>query len=199
MITFLEGELAEKQPTRAVLALGGVGYEVVIPLSSYDRLPREKEACRLLIHDYIREDQHTLYGFCTEDERKTFGLLMTVSGIGPKIALSALSGLSVKQLRAAVVGGDAQKLSSVPGIGRKTAERIIVELRDRIGAGEAAAAVSGEDGKSPGNVEARDAVLALVSLGYKQNEARAMVEKTLASAPPQARADELVRKALAQG
>ena len=199
MITFLEGELVEKQPMRAILALNGVGYEVIIPLSSFDRLPGKKETCRLLIHDHIREDQHTLYGFWTEDERKTFILLMTISGIGPKIALSALSGLSVKQLRAAVVEGDAKKLSSVPGIGKKTAERIIVELRDNIGAGEAMAAVSEESGKLSGNIEVRDAILALVSLGYKQNEARTLIEKTLAAVPPPAKAEEMIRKALAQG
>jgi Holliday junction DNA helicase RuvA len=199
MITFLEGELVEKQPMRAVLALNGVGYEVIVPLSSFDRLPREKETCRLLIHDHIREDQHTLYGFWTEDERKTFVLLMTISGIGPKIALSALSGLSVKQLRAAVAEGDAKRLSSVPGIGKKTAERIIVELRDKIGAGEAMAAVSEEGGKVSGNIEVRDAILALISLGYKQNEARTMVEKALAAVAPPAKAEELLRKALAQG
>jgi Holliday junction DNA helicase RuvA len=200
MITFLEGELVEKQPMRVVLALNGVGYEVSIPLSSFDKLPREKEKCRLLIHDHIREDLHTLYGFCTEDERKTFVLLMTISGIGPKIALSALSGLSVRQMRAAIMGGDAQRLSSVPGIGKKTAERIIVELRDKIGAGEAAEAmIGGDDGRLAGNTEARDAVLALISLGYKQNDARLMIEKTLAAAGSSAKADELIRKALAQG
>ena len=135
MITFLEGTLVEKQPTRIVLAVHGVGYEVFIPLSSYDRLPEENAPCRILTHDHLREDAHLLYGFVTEAERGLFGMLLGISGIGPKTALSALSGLSVRDLKTAVVEGDVKRLSSISGIGKKTAERIVVELRHSLSAG----------------------------------------------------------------
>ncbi len=99
MITFLRGELVEKHPTRAVLDVGGVGYEVMIPLSSYDRLPGKDEDCRLLTYDYVREDTHTLFGFATAPERDTFVMLLSITGIGPKLALSALSGMAVRELK----------------------------------------------------------------------------------------------------
>lgn len=175
MITFLQGTIVEKQPTRVVLDVGGVGYEVLIPLSSYDRLPAKNESCRILTYDYVREDNHLLFGFMTKEERRMFLLLMGTSGIGPKLALSALSGLSVRELKAAVVEGDVKRLSSISGIGRKTAERIVVELRDKIGTGEALEAVSGAKEMSKDDMKVRDAVLALIALGYKQDVARKMV------------------------
>jgi len=172
MIAFLCGTLVDKQPTSIVIDVAGVGYEVFIPLSSYDRLPAAGEACRVLVHDYVREDQHVLFGFMTEPERRMFQLLLGTSGIGPKLALSALSGLSVRDLKAAIVDGDVKRISSISGIGKKMAERIVVELRHRFGAGEALEAVAGERDPSPDEVRLRDAVLALVALGYKQEEAR---------------------------
>lgn len=175
MITFLQGTIVEKQPTRVVLDVGGVGYEVLIPLSSYDRLPAKNESCRILTHDHVREDSHLLFGFMTKEERRMFVLLMGTSGIGPKLALSALSGLSVRELKAAVVEGDVKRLSSISGIGRKTAERIVVELRDKIGTGEALEAVSGAKEMSENDIKVRDTVLALIALGYKQDVARKMV------------------------
>lgn len=198
MISFLEGILVEKDPTRVVLNLGGVGYEVFIPLSSYDRLPAAGGACRLLTYDHVREDTHALYGFLTEEERRVFLLLLNVSGIGPKLALTALSGLSVRDLKAAVAQADVKRLSSVSGIGRKTAERIVVELKDKLGAGEALEAIAGGAGATPESVHARDAVLALVSLGYKQAEAQKIVRDVLARVKPGATVEEIVRKALAR-
>lgn len=175
MIAFLNGIVEEKRPTDIVLAVGGIGYEVFIPLSSYDHLPKPGETCKLLIFDYIREDTHHLYGFVTDPERKLFRLLMSISGIGPKLALSALSGLSVRELRAAVVEGDVKRLSSISGVGKKMAERLIVELRDKLSAGEALEAVAGEPCADPADSKSRDAMLALVALGYKQDVARKMV------------------------
>ena len=198
MITFLKGVIVEKQPTRVVVDVCGVGYEVFIPLSSYDHLPAEDEHCQLLTHDYLREDQHTLYGFRTDAERTMFGMLLSISGIGPKLALSALSGLSVKELKAAVATGDTKRLSAIPGVGRKTAERIVVELRDRIGAAEAFEAVAGGETATGENIRARDAVLALISLGYKQTEARRMVEKTMAADPSIADTEDIIRRTLVQ-
>ena len=132
MITFLEGILVEKEPMRAVINVGGVGYEVHIPLSSFDRLPPPDAPCRILTYDHVREDVHALYGFMTEAERKLFLLLISVSGIGPKSAMSALSGLSVREFIAAIAGNDTKRLSSISGIGKKTAERLILELKGKL-------------------------------------------------------------------
>ncbi|MDI6774100.1 MAG: Holliday junction branch migration protein RuvA [Verrucomicrobiota bacterium] len=174
MIAFLEGQLVEKQPTHVVMSVGGVGYEVIIPLSSFDRLPATGQSCRILTCEHLREDCHQLYGFMTEPERSMFVLLMTVSGIGPRLAVRALSGLSARELRAAIVGGDAKRLASISGIGKKIAERIVMELRDKIGPGEALEAVAGAREASAEDLKLRDAVMALIALGYKQAEARQM-------------------------
>jgi len=198
MITFLNGILVEKQPTRIVVEVGGVGYEVLVPLSSYDRLPLRNENCKILTYDYVREDQRLLFGFVTEGERRMFILLMATSGIGPKLALSALSGLSVREIRAAVVEGDVKRLSSIQGVGRKMAERLVVELRDKISAGEALEALGGVE-PTQEDVRARDAVLALVALGYKQETARKMIQQTLAAQEPPEDVEAIIRRALAGG
>ncbi len=198
MITFLEGKLEAKDPTRVVLNVAGVGYEVFIPLSSYDRLPAPGGTVRLLTHDHIREDVHALYGFMTAPERELFLLLMTVSGIGPKVALGALSGLAVRDLRAAIVQADIKRLSSISGIGKKTAERMVVELKDKLGAGAALEALAGAAEPGPASLKARDAILALISLGYKQAEAQQLIEKATAALGPDAGVEELVRRALAR-
>lgn len=197
MITFLEGIIEDKQPTHLVLNVGGVGYEVVISLNSYDRLPAAGEKTRILIHDHIREDAHVLFGFMSEDERRVFLLLLSVSGIGPKTALSVLSGMSVREVKVAIKDADVKRLSSISGIGKKTAERMVVELRDKFTAGEILVAASGQS-PADSDVRLRDAVLALVSLGYKRSEAQDMVLKVSAQ-PAMSGADveTLVRKALA--
>jgi Holliday junction DNA helicase RuvA len=197
MITFLEGVLVEKKPTRVVLNVHGVGYEVFLPLSSFDRLPAEQQPCRLLIYDCIREDDHRLYGFASAAERKLFELLLGISGIGPKTALSALSGLSVRELKAAVVAGDVKRLSSISGIGKKTAERMVVELRDKLTAGEALEAVAGAAEPTARDLRTRDALLALISLGYKQADAQQRLHSVLPRLKPAATVEEVVRAALA--
>jgi len=197
MITFLDGELTEKDPARIVIACGGVGYEVFIPLSSYDQLPPPGARCRMLTWLCVREDAHILYGFATEAERNLFLLLMDVSGIGPRTALAALSGMSARELKAAIVGGDVKRISSISGIGRKTAERIIVELKDKISDAEALEAVAGAPDATPEDLRTRDAMLALIALGFKQTDARDAVRKVLASAPAEAKVEDLVRRVLA--
>jgi len=198
MITFLDGILEEKQPTHAILNVGGVGYEAIIPLSSYDRLPKPGAPCRLLTYDHVREDAHQLFGFITEGERKLFVLLMTVSGIGPKIALSALSGMTVREMKAAIAQRDVKRLSSISGIGKKTAERMIVELRDKLEPGEVLEAVSGGPEATEADVKTRDAVLALISLGYKRAEAQDMVLRVAGRADIGALSvEDVVRHALA--
>jgi Holliday junction DNA helicase RuvA len=183
MITHLNGTLTEKQPTRIVLDVGGVGYEVLVPLSSFDRLPPPGAVCRVLTYDCVREDSHQLFGFLTEAERGMFVLLLNVNGIGPKLALSALSGLTVREMKAAIAAGDFRRLSGIPGIGKKLAERIAVELRDRIDASDALEAAAGPASDAAGGDERlRDAILALVALGYRQDQARKMVGDVLKDA-----------------
>lgn len=197
MICFIEGTITEKQPTRVVISVGGVGYEILIPLSSYDRLPLVGEVCRIETLHYVREDQQTLYGFMSAGEKEVFSLLLSISGIGPKLALSALSGLSVRELKTAVVEGDQKRLNAISGVGRKMAERMIVELRDKLSAGEALEAVAGEDEESSDH-RVRDAMLALVSLGYKQNDARKMVKDVLDKTDDDVAVEDVIRQALAR-
>ena len=199
MITFLRGVLTEKQPTRVVLDVGGVGYEVFIPLSSYDRLPPGGETVRIFTVDHVREDAHLLYGFMTEAERAMFGLLTAVSGIGPKLALSALSGLSVRDLKAAVVEGNVKRISTIPGVGPKMAERIVVELRHKFSAAESLEAVAGAAGADEiVNAGLRDAMMALVALGYKQEDARKMVLRVNERHPDVKDVESLIRIALSR-
>lgn len=193
MITFLEGTLEEKQPARVVMNIGGIGYEVAVPLSSFDRLPPEGESARLLIYHHITDSSQALFGFATHEERRMFTLLLGVSGIGPKIAVSALSGLSVREFKAALIDRDVKRISSISGIGKKTAERIVVELRDKFSRGETLEALSGTDAE-PGDHRLRDAALALVSLGYKQDDARKMIKKL--DLTPELSVEEMVRMAL---
>lgn len=196
MITFVEGLLESKDPTRVVINAQGLGYEIFIPLSSYDRLPAAGQRVRLLTYDHIREDTHALYGFLGDEERRLFLQLIEVSGIGPRLALTALSGLSARDLKAAVAQGDVKRLSSISGIGKKTAERMVLELRDQLTAGETLEAVAGPAGEPDARL--RDALLALVSLGYKQNEAQQRLRDVLARATSKTTVEELVRLALAR-
>lgn len=200
MITFLHGTLVEALPTLAVVEVNGVGYEALIPLSSFDKLPSAGQPVRLLTHLVVREDAHTLYGFMTAAERDLFRLLThTVSGIGPKIALNILSGMSVTVFRGAVARGDVKALSQVSGVGRKTAERIVVELRDKIGAAGAWEAASGQRALSAADQRVNDAVLALLALGYKQPEGHEAVRAAQAVLGPEATVEELVRACLKKG
>ncbi len=200
MITFLRGKLVESLPTHVVVDVGGVGYEVLIPLSSFDKLPAPGHDITILTHLAIREDAHVLYGFMAAAERDLFRLLIhTVSGIGPKIALNILSGMNVTALRGAVAAGDVKLLSQINGVGRKTAERIVVELRDKLGkAAEIEAAGSGTTTTAP-DQNSHDAVLALVALGWKQPDANDAVRAAQALLGPQATADQLVRATLKKG
>lgn len=197
MITFLHGQLVEALPTQAILNVGGVGYEVLIPLSSYDKLPPPGQEVHLLTHLVIREDAHVLYGFMTAPERELFRLLINnVSGIGPKIALNILSGMNPVSFRGAVANGDVKALAQISGVGKKTGERIVVELRDKIGAAGAWEASSAARALSPADQKINDAVLALVALGFKQVEAHDTVRGVAALLGPQANVEDLVRASL---
>lgn len=197
MITFLHGTLVEKIPTQIVVNVGGVGYEVLIPLSSFDKLPEIGSEVRVLTHLSIREDAHVLYGFMTGAERNLFKLLINnVSGIGPKIALNVLSGTSVTAFKGAVANSDVKALSQINGVGRKTAERIVVELKDKMGESAAWEAASDQRGLSPIDQKANDAVLALVALGNKQPEAVETVRAAIAMLGNNATLEEIVRACL---
>lgn len=200
MITFVRGTLTEALPTRVAVDVQGVGYEVLIPLSSYDKLPAPGQEVQLLTHLAVREDAHVLYGFMTHAERDMFRLLInTVSGIGPKLALNMLSGMNVTALRGAVVNADVKSLSQISGVGKKTAERIVVELRDKIGVAGAWEASSAARGLSVQDQKINDAVLALVALGFKQVEAHDQVRASMALLGPQVTVEALVRAALKKG
>ncbi|HEY2140224.1 MAG TPA: Holliday junction branch migration protein RuvA [Chthoniobacterales bacterium] len=145
MITFLQGKLVSALPTQAIVDVAGVGYEIFIPLSSYDKLPAAGQAVQVLTHLHVREDAHILYGFMTAAERDLFRLLVNnVSGIGPKLALAVLSGMSVSNFKSAVVNADIASLSKISGLGKKTAERIVLELKDKLGVVAAWEAASAE-------------------------------------------------------
>jgi Holliday junction DNA helicase RuvA len=200
MITFLDGKLVESLPTHVVLEVNGVGYEALIPLSSYDKLPQPGQPVRLLTQLIVREDAHTLYGFMTSEERDLFRLLIhTVSGIGPKIALNILSGISVAAFRGAVASADIKALSQISGVGKKTAERIVVELKDKIGMAGAWEASSARRALSTDEQKLNDAVLALIALGFKQVEAHDSVRQAQAALGPQATVEALVRVCLKKG
>ncbi len=200
MISFLRGKLVDALPTQVTVEVQGVGYEVLIPLSSFDKLPQRGQEVFLLTHLAVREDAHTLYGFMSAAERDLFRLLInTVSGIGPKIALNVLSGISVTAFRGAVATGDIKALSQVSGVGKKTAERIVVELRDKIGAAGAWEASSAQRALSAEDQRVNDAVLALMALGFKQLEAHDSVRQAQSMLGTQVTVEDLVRACLKKG
>ncbi len=197
MITFLEGTLVEALPTHVVVSVQGVGYHVFIPLSSYDKLPAPGQHIKILTHLTIREDAHILFGFITSAERDLFRLLVNhVSGIGPKTALDVLSGTSISHFKTAVINNDTGSLSKIKGIGKKTAERIIVELKDKLGIATAWEAASAAHAPTPAQAHLNDAVLALIALGYKQPDALKAVTTATEKAGPTPTVEDLVRTAL---
>jgi holliday junction DNA helicase RuvA len=196
MITFLNGRLLSALPTQAIVDVAGVGYEVLIPLSSYDKLPEAGQSIHILTHLAVREDAHVLYGFMTVAERDLFRLLVNnVSGIGPKLALAVLSGMSVINFKSAVVNSDTAALAKISGLGKKTAERIVLELKDKIGVAAAWEAASATHAPTPEQEQANEAVLALIALGYKQIEAHKTVRELQQSGEAKS-AEDLVKLAL---
>lgn len=196
MIAFLHGKLAEATPTHVIVDVNGVGYTAFIPLSSYDKLPAKGGDVKLLTHHHVipREGTHQLFGFATIEEREMFLLLISVSGIGPKLALNILSSASISTLRGAIVSGDAKTLSALRGIGKKTSERLVVELRDKLGA--ATPFETKGRAATPEEQKLTDAVLALVSLGYKQMDAHKAILAAAEKTGPKANVEEIVRAAL---
>lgn len=199
MITHLQGVLVESLPTQIVVEVAGVAYEILIPLSSYDGLPAPGAPVKILTHLVIREDAHVLFGFMTAEERNLFRLLVQhVSGIGPKTALAVLSGISVPAFKGAVVDGNLKLLSQIKGVGKKMAERIVVELKDKIGVAGAWEAASAQHALGPVERKINDAVLALISLGYKQVDAHKAIRAAGEKLGDGSSVEQLVREALRQ-
>jgi len=198
MITRITGTLLSASPLQAVIETGGLAYEVLIPVTTAERLPPAGQQARLHTLVVYREDSQTMYGFASEAERDFFRLLVEkVSGIGPKTALSIFSKLSLPVLQGAIASGDVALLAKCPGIGKKTAERLVIELRDKLGATVAVAAPAGA-GESPTPVDnkVRDAVMALVALGYKAADADKSVRQAWVALGPTATTEALIKKAL---
>ncbi|HWA37939.1 MAG TPA: Holliday junction branch migration protein RuvA [Burkholderiales bacterium] len=189
MIGRLSGRLLAKQPPQLLVDVGGVAYEVDVPMSTLYALPAVGEQVTLLTHLSIKEDAHTLYGFATSEERGAFRQLIKISGVGPRTALAVLSGMSVGDLAAAVAAQDAALLTRVPGIGKKTAERLLLELKGKL----SEAALPGSAGE-----KSSDVVNALLGLGYNEKEA-ALAVRTLPPGLPVAEAIRAALKALSKG
>jgi Holliday junction DNA helicase RuvA len=178
MIAQLAGSLAYKSPEHLVVDVHGVGYQVLVSLNSFYRLPEPGDSVRLLIHTHVREDALQLYGFIDREEKQLFLLLNSVSGIGPRLALNILSGTPTNELLDALEAGDLVRLVAIPGVGKKTAERLVLELRDKIKLVKGARGA--DDGRRATGLET-EAVSALVNLGYRQNEAERAVKAARAA------------------
>jgi Holliday junction DNA helicase RuvA len=173
MIGFLHGRIAAKTAPAVTLDVGGVGYELEAPMSTFLNLPAVGETVHLITHLVVREDAHILYGFATEEERRLFRNLLKVSGVGPRIALGVLSGMSVEAFTRCVLGEEVSTLTRIPGVGRKTAERLIIEMRDRV---TTQPATQGLPGRPSGVDPHSEAFDALVALQYKPAEATRLLK-----------------------
>jgi len=194
VIAYIRGVLTEKEPTRVVIEAGGVGYEILIPLSTFERLPREGEEAKLRTFHCVREDDEILFGFATDAEREMFTKLTSVSGVGPRIAIAILSGSTVGELSLAIANANAKRIASIRGVGKKTAEKICIELKDKVNALEALGATA-PNGRAE-NPAIHDAVLALSALGFSDETANRMIAAIIAD-DPSADTETLVRRALA--
>jgi len=197
MYQYVQGTLSEKNPVAAVVDVRGVGYLLHIPVSTYSSLPPLGEEVRLLTHFVVREDAQMLFGFFTEDERELFRMLITVSGVGPKSAMTVLSGISAEELRQAIARGDLQILTAIPGIGKKTAERLIVDLREKLVADRAGVRVPAVSGRGGQGQRVEDSMNALVALGYRKPDAKTALEKAIKDANgADLSVEELIRQSL---
>lgn len=195
MIAYLKGLLAEKNPASVIVECCGVGYEAMIPLSTFDRLPATGSEVKLFTRHVVREDDEMLFAFATMEERDMFTKVTAVSGVGPKTALSVLSGFTIGDLQLAISNGDAKRIATVKGIGKKTAERIVVELKDKVNPIEALANSSMASGGEQRTM-LRDAMLALTALGFTDDVARKMVADVLEVDPHVADTETVIKMAL---
>jgi Holliday junction DNA helicase RuvA len=198
MITSIQGVLAESTPLRAVVEVGGFSYEVNVPVTTAERLPRAGSVVRLHTLVIYREDSQTLYGFASAEDRDFFRLMVeNVTGVGPKMALSIMSRLSLPLLQGAIRSGDVATLAKCPGIGKKTAERLVVELKAKVGAGAGAVVtLLSAGGAAAAHSPHADAVAALVALGYKVGDADEAVRRASLALGDSATTEAMIRKAL---
>jgi len=197
MIALLSGKIAYKGISHIVVDAHGVGYRVFIPLTTFYELPEVDEAVTLHIHTSVRDDAITLFSFYSREERELFQLMISVSGIGPKVAVNILSGISSPELLEAISTGNLAKLVTIPGIGKKMAERLILELREKVIRKMALDKAGAADAGRRGNDEMREDVLsALVNLGYKAAKARGALDKAVSDAGDEPAMDQLLKKAL---
>jgi Holliday junction DNA helicase RuvA len=202
MISHLRGQLVEALPNQLVIECNGIGYRCFIPLTTYDKLAGTTGEVKLLTHYHVTEHDHTLYGFATSEERDLFKLLIDrVSGIGPKMALAVLSGMPVSNFKDNVIRNDIAALSKISGVGKKTAERIVLELKDKVGIVSTWQAAQSTASLAPDPTQAvqTDAVLALITLGFKQADAQKTVQDLMKKAGTEAdkmTVDKLIRDAL---
>jgi len=190
MIGYLSGKIISIKPTQILLDVNGVGYQISISISTFEKIS-ESQSVSLFIHTYVREDAINLYGFHSEDEKEMFELLISISGIGPKVALSILSGITVNDLSEAILSGDIGRLISIPGVGRKTAERIVLELKSKVADFETSLT------KTSDYSLRQQAISALVTLGYNQKNSEKIVRDLLANNPSLS-LEEIIKKALAE-
>lgn len=201
MIVKIFGTILEQSPLTVVIETGGLGYEVNIPLSTAENLPKIGKECSLFIHSVYREDSAVLYGFISRNDRDFFRLLVEkVSGIGPKIGISILSRMSVELLQNAIICSDVSLLSKCPGIGKKTAERLVIELKDKVSSQHNSiqlndsAAVTLPNDQNYSNF--KDAVSSLIALGYKPADSDKLIRGAIAQLPASTSVEEIIRKAL---
>lgn len=196
MIAYLEGKLIEKNPTHLILDVNGVGYSVNIPVSSYSHLGEIGEIVKILTYQYVREDELKLFGFSTKPEKDLFELLISVNGVGPKVALGILSSISVEDFQRSILEEDLDVLTHISGVGKKIAQRLIVELKEKLSKVDLRVEKGVEVKERIGISIEDEAVLALVSLGYNKFDARKAVEKVSSESEGSMPIEELIKRAL---
>lgn len=199
MIAFVQGQLIEKQPSSIVVSVGGLGLQIDIPISSYEAIGGVGKDVHVFTHLSVREDAWSLFGFATTEERSLFRQLISVSGIGPKLALSILSGISITDFAAAILNEDVKALSSISGVGKKTAARLVMELRESISASDHGSAITlpiASSGGEPSIIN--DTIMGLIALGYERADARKAVAQITAHSDENFTAESLIRTVLQQ-
>jgi len=197
MIALISGKIAYKGISHVVIDAHGVGYRIFIPLTTFYELPEAGQIITLHVHTHVKQDAINLFGFYTVQERDLFQLMLSVSGIGPKMSMNILSGISVQEMLRAISGGDVRKLTSIPGLGKKLAERLILELKEKVVKKMMAEEVPAMDNQQKINEIIKEDVLsALINLGYKSNIAQAAIDKVLYTSAKELAMDQLLKKTL---
>jgi len=196
LIAYLEGKIIEKNPTHLILGVNGIGYSINIPVSSYAGIGEVGQTVKVLTYQYVREDELKLYGFASKHEKGLFELLISVSGVGPRVALGILSSIPVQDFQRSVLAEDLDVLTHISGVGKKTAQRLILELKEKLGKMDLGIEKGIEAGERMGAPVEEEAVSALVSLGYNKLDARKAVQKANPESEESLPVEELIKRAL---